>query len=147
LEEGGAKRIGLVRIPPEQMAVYGGLLPDYFEWRPPNGERTEIAPSELVYFNGFNPLNPLDGISPLETLRKILSEDSAAVETREQYWRNASRMEGVIERPKDAPKWNATQKQEWREQWQKKYHGVQSAGLIPVLEDGMTFKQVSFTAR
>ena len=96
-----------------------------------------------MYVNGYNPLNPLVGLSPLETLRRILAEDAAASEHRARYWRNAARMEGVIERPKDAPKWTPTQKQTWREQWQTRFTGPQSAGQTPVLEDGMTFKQTS----
>jgi len=140
------KRIALVRLPPEEMEARGGLLVSEFVWTV-NGHPTPIAPSEIVYFCGYNPLNPLMGIAPIETLRRILAEEQAAVEHRERYWRNASRMEGVIERPKDAPRWTPTQKQEWRKQWQEKFHGVQSTGSIAVLEDGMTFKQTSFTPR
>ena len=123
------KRIYLVRLPPEEMEVRGGLLVSEFVWTV-NGIATPFAPSEIVYFGGYNPLNPLMGIAQLETLRRILAEEAAAVEHRELYWRNASRMEGVIERPKDAPRWTPAQKQEWRKQWQDKFHGVQSTGSV-----------------
>jgi len=89
----------------------------------------------------------LRGLSPLETLRQILAEDIASSEHREAYWRNASRIEGVIERPKDAPKWTPAQKASWREQWKGRYTGTAGSGSVPVLEDGMTFRPISFSAR
>jgi HK97 family phage portal protein len=146
LRQENPRRIFLVRLPPEEMEVEGGLLISQFVWTA-NGQRHEIPASEICYFNGYNPLNPLAGISPLETLRRVLAEEAAAVEHRELYWRNASRMEGVIERPREAPRWTPEQKREWRKQWQDRYHGPQSAGSVAVLEDGMTFKQTSFTPR
>src|SRR5262249_31575253 len=106
-----------------------------------------IATTEVVYFNGYNPLNALAGLSPLDTLRRTLEQDIAAMENREAFWRNSSRMEGIIERPKDAPRWTPQQKQHWREQWQQRYAGPQGAGTIAVLEDGMSWKQTSWSAR
>jgi HK97 family phage portal protein len=136
----------LVRLPPEQMTVEGGLLRSGFTWTY-EGQTYPLQPDEVVYFNGYNPLDPLRGLSPLFTLQRILAEDVAAGQNREQFWRNASRVEGIIERPREAPKWTKEQKQQWREQWQARYHGAQSAGAVAILEDGMTFKQVSWSAK
>jgi HK97 family phage portal protein len=141
-----ARRIGLVRMPPETVEVQGGLLPSGVIWTY-DGQAVPLDMTELVYANGYNPLNPLVGLSPLETLRRILAEDLASSDHRTRYWANASRMEGVVERPKDAPKWTPQQKQSWREQWQARYTGPQSTGQTPVLEDGMTFRQISYSAR
>jgi HK97 family phage portal protein len=87
------------------------------------------------------------GLSPLETLRQLLAEDAAQTAYRQSYWKNSSRIEGVITRPKDAPKWNLDQKQAFREQWQTRYGGGSGAGATAVLEDGMQFQPVSFSAR
>ena len=138
-------RIGLVRVPPPSMTVEGGLLPETFIYH--GNTQTPFAPSEVVYANGYNPLNPIFGLSPIETLRRVLAEEAAAGEHRERYWRNASRMEGIIERPKDAPRWTPEQKQKWREQWQQRYTGPASVGAVPVLEDGMTFKEISYSMK
>lgn len=140
------RRIGLVRMPPETVEVQGGLLPSGVVWTY-DGQAVPLDMTEVVYANGYNPLNPLVGLSPLETLRRILEEDVASGEHRTRYWSNASRMEGVIERPKDAPRWTPQQKKSWREQWQSRYSGPQSTGQTPVLEDGMTFRQISYSAR
>jgi HK97 family phage portal protein len=139
--------IGLVRIPPNEMQPTGGLLKTGFVWTAANGRVKEFAPSEIVHFDGYNPLNPLMGLSPLETLRNILAEEAAASSNRESFWRNAGRMEGIIERPPTAPKWTPVQKASWREQWQEFSAGGAKAGQVAVLEDGMTAKPWSFSAK
>jgi HK97 family phage portal protein len=139
-------RIGMVRIPAGEMHVVGGLLPQQFIWTV-DGQEVPVETTEIIYANGYNPLNALMGLSPLETLRQILVNEAAATDHRARYWRNASRMEGVIERPATAPKWQPAQKQAWREQWQARYTGPQSAGQTPVLEDGMTWRPISWSAK
>jgi len=142
----GADQIGLARLPPEEMSVEGGLLPRQFIWTY-FGEQQPLPLSDVIYFNGYTATNALMGLSPLETLRQILAEEQAASEHRQSYWQNASRIDGVIERPLAAPRWQATQKKEWREQWQERFSGGAGAGLVAVLEDGMTFKAASFSPK
>jgi len=142
----GTEQIGLVRLPPEEMAIEGGLLPSEFYWTY-LGVQKPLALSEVVYFNGYSAANCLAGLSPLETLRRILAEEQAAGEHREAYWQNASRMDGIIERPANAPRWQKDQKREFREQWQERFSGGAGAGLVAVLEDGMTFKAASFSPK
>jgi HK97 family phage portal protein len=143
----GARAIGLVRLPPQQMTVSGGLLPTAFCWTGDAGQKTEFPLSEIVYFNGYNPCNPRMGLSQLDTLASIVNEEAAAAKHREYYWRNASRHEGVIERPATAPKWTDPQKKAFREQWQRRYAGAGNSGLVAVLEDGMAFKPTAFSPR
>jgi HK97 family phage portal protein len=140
-------RIGLVRLPPTEMQVMGGLLPSHYIYTAYGAEAQALDLSEVVYFNGYNPLNTLMGLSPLVTLARMLAEETAAAEHRESYWLNSAQVEGVIERPKDAPRWTPTQKQSWREQWQARHAGAAGAGTVPVLEDGMVFKQISQSFR
>ena len=144
--DGVDRRLGLVRVPPPLMRIEGGLLPSRYICTL-DGREVPFETTEFVYANGYNPLNALEGLSPVETLKRVLMEELAAGENRERYWRNASRVEGVIHRPKDAPKWTPAQKQQWREQWQERYVGPASTGAVPVLEDGMEFKQVSWSPK
>lgn len=132
-------RIGLVRIPPSEMRVEGSLLPSRFVWTTDTDEVT-LAPSEVVYFNGYNPQNPLMGLSPIETLRRQLAEDIAAQESRAEFWRNGAHFGGIIERPATAPRWTPVQKDSFKQQWAAKYHGPSSVSGTPILEDGMTYK-------
>lgn len=139
---------GLVRLPPAQMQIAGALQPTSFIWTLPNGEQKPFDPSEIVYFGGYDPSHPLMGLSMLYTMRRVLAEEAAAGDYRQQFWGNAARIEGVIERPKDAPKWTPAQKQSWREQWQDAYgSGGTRPGAVAVLEDGMTLKPTGWSAK
>jgi HK97 family phage portal protein len=139
--------IGFVRLPPETMSVDGWLQPIGFAWTTPNGQIIPLDVRDVAYFNGYNPLNPLAALSPIETLRRGLQEYAAAGDYRSAYWRNAARHEGVIERPLSAPKWNKDQRDQFRQQWQQRQAGAANAGLTAVLEEGMTFKATAFSMR
>lgn len=144
--ENGQDQIGLLRLPPEEVYVEGGLEPMLFRWTR-FGYVREFTPDQVVYFNGYNPLNERLGLSPLYTLRRILAEEAAAGAYRESFWRNAGRFEGVIERPAGAPRWSKEQKESWRNQWQERFAGGADAGQTVVLEDGMTYKATSWSAK
>jgi HK97 family phage portal protein len=140
-------RIGLQRLPAEQMTVAGGLVPSTFLWTTPSGYRYELPPSEVVHFGGYNPFDPLTGLSPLETLRRLLAEDAAAMDHRESFWRNAARIEGVVERPAAAKTWTPEQVESFRSQWRAKFGGAAGVGTVPVLQDGAHFQPIAFTPR
>lgn len=141
-------RILLVRIPPYMVEPAAGswLRPGRF--RVTGGKDTLEVPAEAVwYVHGYNPDNPARGLSPLETLRRVLAEEVAAGEYREHYWRNAARIEGVIERPLEAPDWSDDARTRFRAEFQARYAGPEGSGLTPILEEGMSFKPLSFSAR
>jgi len=145
-DSAGRPQIGLVRLPPEEIFVAGALLPTEFVWTV-DGKRKPFPLSEVIHFSGYNPLNQLVGLSPLETLRRILAEEAAAGESRELYWRNHSRKDGIIELSKDAPKYTDTQLQSFREQWQEYSLGGNRAGMTAILPRGLSYKEVAFSAR
>jgi HK97 family phage portal protein len=138
--------VGLIRLRPTEVQVYGYLLVTDFVWSTPDGRRWTLDPRDVVYFGGYDPFTPV-GLSPLETLRQTLAEEVAATDYRESFWQNAARLEGVIQRPVAAPKWTPDQKQSFREQWQKRFTGPGNAGQTAVLEDGMTFQETSYSAK
>lgn len=142
------QRIGLIRVPPAEMSIEGRIRPTAFIWTQPNGVRQAYDPSEFVYFGGYDPDNPLMGLSMLYTMQRILAEEAAAGDYRQSLWGNSTRMEGVIERPVTAKKWSPEQRQEWREQWQDAFaSGGARPGSVAVLEDGMSWKPISFSSK
>lgn len=143
----GRGRVGLVRLPPDQMRIEGGLLPTRFVWTDERGEEREFAPSEIVHFGGYDPCNPRMGLSPLETLRRILAEERAASEHREHFWANAARIEGVIQVMPDGPTYSPDQMLAFRQQWQDAHAGKNAAGKTAALPKGLEFKQASFSAK
>lgn len=138
--------MGFVRLPPEQMMVEGGIFPSNYKLTLANGEQRDFPISEIVHFGGYDPDNSLIGLSPIETLRRILAEEYASSVHRQAYWRNAARIEGVIERPKEAGKWTKAQRDTFKSDW-KAFQGAGNTGGTPVLEDGMTWKPTSHSAK
>lgn len=143
----GSQQIGLLRLPPESMSVSGGLLPSVFTWTLEDGTTRDFSPADVVHFSGYSPSNPLIGLSPMETLRQTLSEVYAAVQYRTDFWRNGARFEGIIERPREAAKWDPLQRQQFRDGVNAFRQGGARAGAMLVLEDGMTYKTTSADAR
>ncbi len=137
---------GLLRIPPPYVAVKGGLVPTAYEVTV--GGRTQaIAPAGIVHFRGYNAENPLVGLSPLETLRRVLAEEHAAGDYREHFWRNAARMHGVITRPPDAPTWSTPARDRFKAEFEELYSGGSNSGKTAILEEGMDWKPVQFNAQ
>jgi hypothetical protein len=119
----------------------GALLPQYFRWTV-NGRERDFAPSEIVHFAGYK-----RGISPLETLRRILAEEDAAGTHREGFWRNAARTDGVVTRPKEVKRYTEAQAKDWREKWQAAYAGGAGSGKTVLLQEGETFTATAFSAK
>lgn len=142
--------LNAVRLPPAKCEPVGDswLWPEAMRFL---GTRDQpVYPIEsLVYFHGDDPEDPRVGSSPVEALRQILAEEEAAGVYREQHWRNAARMNGVIERPKEAGKWSDTARQRFASDWRSAWTGAggSDAGGTPILEDGMSFKEASFSAK
>lgn len=136
----GRNAIGLVRLPPEEVTVEGVLIPTEFIWTV-NGREKRFPPSEIVHFSGYRL-----GISPLETLRRILAEESAAGAYRESLWSHGARHEGIWERAADAPSHTPAQLQDWREQWQA-FASSSKSGMTAVGEKGWKYVPTTFSAK
>lgn len=144
----------ITRIPPTWVI---GLDPDglyglkEFIIQPTTGQssmQTRIPASKIIYFHGWNPDDPKLGDSPVVALRETLAEQMAAQEFRNQNWRNGGRLNGVIERPDTAPDWSDQAKRKFKKGWKDAYSGRygSDAGGVPILEEGMTYKPVGFSA-
>ena len=138
---------GLMRLPPSRVTPVGSwVAPTGFSV----GEKSKavvIPAEEVVYFRGYNPTDPLRGVSSMETLRRILAEEAAAGDYREQFWNNAARIEGVLKRPADAPEWSDVARSRFLEEWQALYSGASNSGRTAILEEGMDFSPTSFNAK
>lgn len=143
LRAGG--RIAVVRVPPSK------ICPEYDQrtgrtvYRLNDG--TLLARSDLVIFPGYSPDGDSDGVSPLETLRRVLAEEAAGQQHRENMWRNSARQGGVIERPIEAPEWSDTARARFRADWEATLTGGVNAGRTAILEDGMEWRAAAFSSK
>jgi HK97 family phage portal protein len=124
----------LVRVPPARLVVETDYETGRIVYRL-KGE--VIARDELVVFHGYHPDGGEMGVSPLETLRRVLAEEWAGQVHREWYWRNGSRTPIVIERPVEAPEWSPQAMERFKKGWEATTTGGTNAGKTGILEDGM----------
>jgi len=142
----GSPPKALLRVPPPWVTVYGSVVPMRYEVSMPDKLRA-FEPTEIVHFRGYNPLDPVSGLSPLETLRRVLAEEHAAGDYREHFWANSARMNGIIERPADAPTWSKDARERFKAEFEALYSGSENSGKTAILEEGMAWKEASFNAQ
>jgi len=149
-EDGGRRTgngaMGLLRIPPALVYVYGGLTPTRYQVTF-GGVLKEFSPNEIVHFRGYNAEDAVSGLSPLETLRRVLAEEHAAGDYREHFWQNAARQAGIIERPANAPEWSDTARNRFKAEFEALYSGGDNSGRTAILEEGMSWKPGTFNAQ
>ncbi len=141
-------RVALVRIPPNGVELLGDnwLVPTGYRVRGTAGT-VDFTREQVIDIHGYNPDDPRRGLSPIETLRQILAEQHAAGRYREKFWENSARMGGVIERPMTAPTWSNEARARFRAEFEAGYTGAAASGRTVVLEEGMTYRPVSYSAR
>lgn len=138
---------GVLPLPRRLIEIIGDnpFYPDFYRITGTKGIR-DLAPDEVVHFYGYNPDDPRDGWSPIETLRQILAEEWAATAYREQMWKNGARISGYITRPEKAPRWSDVARNRFKTDWGA-YSTAQQAGGTPILEDGMAWHEGGITPR
>lgn len=135
--------LSLLRVPPRHVEVTKDGLGQATAYRVFD---KLLQPGQVVHFRGYSPTIDRDGTSPIETLARLLDEDIAASDYREQFWRTGARVSTVIKRPAGTP-WSDLARERFRSEWQDVYagHGP-GAGGTPLLEDGMEVQSVGFNA-
>ncbi|NKZ90508.1 phage portal protein [Rhodococcus hoagii] len=111
---------------------------------------TVTVPAEnMLVFHGWNPTDPLGGVTAVDALKHILIEQIQAQTFREQLWERGGRVGTYLTRPKDAPQWSNEGRSRFKRMWSSAWSGPRgsSAGGTPVLEDGMELKRVGFSAK
>lgn len=140
----------LVRVPPRLWEIDeddNWLAPSRFTVKGNRG-KTKIPAEHCIYFRGYNPEDERHGLSPIESLRRILSEEYAAGQMREQSLRNGARIGGYIERPAGSTEWSDAARRRFAAGWRAQYSGqtATEGGGTPVLEDGMKFVAAGHSA-
>lgn len=140
--------VSLVRLPPPMVTPKGDnwLTPDEFELKGSKGSKMVPAES-VVFFRGYSGMGDTFGSSPLESLRRTLSEEYESSRMREQVLKNGARVSGYLERPAEAKEWSPEARTRFVESWRAQYSGNgPQVGGTPILEGGMKFTAASQTA-
>lgn len=134
----------LVRIPASRVRFDGDWLGriEKVKITRKDGSVHEADPKDFILDVGYSERG-VNGTSPLRTLQAILDESREAVEYRRSIWKNGARVPMVIERPKDAGKFEEGAFTRFKNSWQRFVKGGGEEGGTPILEDGMTLKEVT----
>lgn len=138
----------LVRLMPWRMVPVGSLTKVNFYRYVGTAGFIDLPPEQVVVFRYYNPTDGRVGISPLETLRRVLAEDMAASDYRERFWRKGAKLAGYITRPREAGKWSDPARTRFLADWAAQNAGSgPNVGGTAVLEDGMTYAPGASTFR
>lgn len=114
------------------------------------GQTIEIPGEHMIHIHGYSPEDLTVGESPLMALRDVLLEEYEATKHRQGMWKNGARVSGVIERPqpKGSRDWSDEARTRFIREFRDLYSGSGAhAGGVPILEDGMTYKQAGLDPR
>lgn len=131
----------LVRIPPRLLEIrsdYIGQVMRVILRTPASEDDVDLTDAPMAFSFGWS-TNGGGGISPLVTLAQILEENRRSVEWRTAQWDNSPKINGVLKRPADAPKWGETQQTRFLNSW-RSWRDAPKAGGTPLLEDGMSYE-------
>lgn len=134
--------IALLAVPFEIVSVSGTLNPTGYKVGI-SSLPDQLAPDTIVHFREDG--EPV-GVSPLESLRRILAEEAASGAYREGFWHNSARMSGIIKRPATAPEWSSAARERFTAEFAALYAGADNSGKTAVLEEGMEFVPNTFSA-
>lgn len=140
VKDTGNRTVGLRRIPVPSVQPMDGPWFETDTYRILGSQgHLDVKRGDWLILDGYDPEDTRQATSPIETLRKILAEETSAAEYREQLWRNGARTTGYISRPAEAPEWRDPDRNRFLASWQNYVGSNGQAGETPILEDGMTW--------
>lgn len=141
----------LVRVPPHRMGMVSRsyfTIEGYKVHRDDGSTYPEtgmLTPESVIHWVGYDPDDPRVGLSKLETLREILSEEAAAVTASTELLKSGLQKNGWIYRPLEAPDWGKEGKEHFE---QELYNKVTASNKKwPVLEEGMEIRDLGVTPK
>lgn len=136
----------LIRVPPPAMGVStdNSLKPIGYTVRFQNGSELPLKPWEVIHWAGYNPDTNRVGVSKLETLRVMLTENAVRKAHLIDMIKGGLIKGGIVSRGLDAPEWSPKARRRFEENFASRLRGA-SKGEIAMLEDSMTFSEAGIT--
>lgn len=138
--------VGLWPVPPDRVQIQRDQITRekiYYISR--DWEDAEVYPfraNDLIHFRGFGP-DPLDGLSPIGALRELLGRASAEQDYQSALMANQARPSGVLRTDK---RLDPRRGRRLARRFKGSVSGPRRAGEIVILEEGLSWQQVSLSA-
>lgn len=118
-------------------------VPGKYIYTIPGGQPVEFAPRDIVHVKRPNPHDPWRGLGVIAGGPRVFDMDLAVTEQAARYYEQGTRLSGVLESDRTVPP-STTEK--LRAVFRSYFGGPDNAGLVPVLDRGMTYNSISATA-
>lgn len=131
----------LVRIPPRLLELKADFLGQVLQiilHTPAGEDDIDLTDAPMAISWGWHP-NGGGGVSPMYTLSQILEESRRSIEWRNTQWDNSPKINGILKRPADAPRWGDGQRDRFLQSWRNWRDTPRGSGT-PLLEDGMDYE-------
>lgn len=128
--------------------AFGQILK--FKVTVPTGETQivhELGPESVCRFAGWQTEVHGRPSSPLDAVRDLMAEQYLASDYRRRIWESAGMFGGFFLRPKDAPVWTNDDRRRFDRMRKDFSHGGDRAGDDMLLEDGMAYQRIGFSAK
>lgn len=113
-----------------------------------DGTFRDFAPADVIHVAGYDPDDPNQGLSPLETLRQILAEEAANQAANVSRLKQGGLGPGWISRGLEAPEWKPETRERFEQEWAQRARGRSEGERVdPVLEEDMEFHESSINPR
>ena len=138
----------LIRVPPPVMGVStdNTLKPIGYYLKLNNGQQIPLKTSEVIHWSGYSPDSNRIGVSKLETLRVMLTENAVRKASILDMIRGGLIKGGIVKRPIDAPTWSKEARRRFESSFADRLRGT-TKGEVAMLEDGMDFMEAGITPR
>lgn len=132
---------------PDRCTIYGDELlgaPAGMAYRNGNGQMIPVELEEYIQLQLPNPKNGLRGMAPVAAILIDLGADKAAAAYNRVFFDNNATPNGVIEFPED---YSDKAFQRLQKQFREQHQGVRNAHRVALLEEGATWKDVSYSMK
>jgi HK97 family phage portal protein len=146
----GSEELVLWRVPAWAVEVHsaGSYAPELYRVHLRGGEIRDVRPENVLHLAGYDPDDPGNGHSRLETLRLILTEEATNQAANLERLRSGGLGPGWISRPLEADSFSEIARQRFETEWKERSRARKEGEAIdPVLEEGMEFHEGSITPK
>lgn len=135
----------LYRLAPPLVDVKLGKngTPESYVFTADGGQPVEIPPNQIVHVKRPNPHDPWRGLSVIAGGPRVYDMELALTEQEARYYEQSTRTSGVLESDRAVP---PTTIEKLRLMWASWFGGPDNAGVVPILERGMTYNSISADA-
>lgn len=133
----------------EEVVYETNYAPKELKVRANGGSTTITIPkAQFIIFKMYRPGSPATYLSPIDSLKQVLTEQIQADNFRTSIWKSSGRFNSYITRPANVTAWDKNARDAWTEAFRKGWsEGGQKKGSMPILEDGMEIKSYQFNSR